>query len=245
MIVVPAAVAIVVYRTPLLNTLFVGTTYAGGALPLAVLAASAIPAALSVIILTALSSVGRQRLDLYLTALQVVVLLAIAFLFLPPFAPLGNLGLMGAAIAVLASSLAGFALNVYFVERALAIRVQPRPIAAIVLSAAASFFVVSRLNAYISPSRWYILFPAILLGFAAYFLVLSATGELSRRDVVRLAHYVGLPRSVGALFARLCWNVDGRDDEAVLVDEEAAESDERLDATRLSETGDGALRRRG
>ncbi|HEV2317241.1 MAG TPA: polysaccharide biosynthesis C-terminal domain-containing protein [Thermoplasmata archaeon] len=245
MIVVPASIAMVVYRTPLLNVLFVGTTYAAGAVPLAILAVSAIPAALSQIILTALSSVGRQRLDLYLTGVQVAVLLGVAFLVLPPFAPLGNEGLMGAAIAVLASSLASFALNVYFVERALAIRVQPRPIAAIVLSAAASFFVVSRLNAYISPSRFYILFPAILLGFAAYFLVLAATGELSKRDVERLAHYVGLPRRVGSFFARFCWADETRDAGEMLGEEHAAESDERLDATRLSETGDGAFRRRG
>lgn len=237
MLVVPAAVAMVVYRTPLLNTLFVGT-YTSGALPLALLAASAIPAALSQIILTALTSVGRQRLDLYLTALQAGVLLVVLVLVLPPYALLGNLGLAGAAEAVLASSLAGLALNVVFMERILAVRIQPRPIGAILLSAVVSFLVVSRLNAYINPNRFFVLLPAVLLGFAAYYLVLAATGELSRQDVRALVSYVGLPAPVGHALARLCWREETRDAGELLTNGADRASEERLDATRVHDSGD-------
>ncbi|MGI0053067.1 MAG: polysaccharide biosynthesis C-terminal domain-containing protein [Thermoplasmata archaeon] len=242
MLVVPAAIAMVVYRAPLLNTLFVGT-YASGALPLALLAASAIPAAFSQIILTALTSVGRQRLDLYLMGLQVVVLLGVAFLLLPPFHPLGNLGLMGAAIAVLSSSLAGLALNTYFLERTLAIRIQPRVIGAILLSAVASFLAVSRLNSVINPNRWYLLLAAVLLGFVVYFLVLSfGTGELSKRDVRALVSYLGLPTALGNFLARFCRRMETRDAGEILLGGRDTESDHELDRTRLNDPGDSRRR---
>lgn len=238
MLVVPAAIAMVVYRTPLLNTLFVGT-YASGALPLALLAASAIPAALTQIILTALTSIGRQRLDLYLTALQVSVLLGISFLILPPFAPLGNYGLLGAALAILGSSLAGLALTTYFLERILAVRIQPRVIGAILLSAVASFLAVSRLNSVINPNRWFILGPAILLGFAVYYLVLSfVTAELSKQDVRALVSYLGLPASLGNLLALACRRSEVRISGELLLGERGEASDRGLDETRLGGPGD-------
>ena len=235
MIMIPAAIAMIVYRGPLISTLFVATTYSSGAVPLAVLAASAVPAGFSQIILTALTSVGRQRLDLYLTAVQVVVLLAIILLVLPPYAPLGNLGLDGAAIAILISSLAGLALNVYFMERILAVRIRLRPIGAIVLSASVSFLVVGRLNSYINPSGWYILIPAILLGFAAYYLVLALTGELSQQDVTALVGFLGLPAPLGRFFARFCWRAETRDAGELLTNGGDASSDVRLDATRTDD----------
>ncbi len=243
MLVVPAAIAMVVYRAPLLNNLFVGT-YGSGALPLALLAASAIPAALSQIILTALSSIGRQRLDLYLMGLQVAVLLGISLLVLPPFAPLGNLGLLGAALAILGSSLAGLALNTYFLERLLAIRIQPRVIGAILASAVASFLAVSRLNSLINPNRWFILVPAILLGFAVYYLVLSlVTAELSKQDVRALVGYLGLPTALGSVLAVACRRSEARDSGELLQGDRGAASDRGLDETRLLGPGASPPRR--
>ncbi|MHB8351471.1 MAG: lipid II flippase MurJ [Thermoplasmata archaeon] len=242
MLVVPAAIAMVVYRAPLLNTLFVGT-YGSGAVPLALLAASAIPAALSQIILTALTSIGRQRLDLYLMALQVAVLLGVSFLILPPFAPLGNYGLIGAALAILASSLAGLALNTYFLEQILAVRIQPRVIGAILASAVASFLAVSRLNSVINPNRWFILIPAILLGFAVYYLVLSfVTAELSKQDVRALVSYLGLPRALGNLLAVTCRRTEARVSGELLLGDRGEASDRGLDETRLSGPGGGRRR---
>jgi O-antigen/teichoic acid export membrane protein len=238
MIIVPGAVGMVVYRTPLLNTLFVGTYVAQGSMPLAILAISAVPASLSQIILTSFTSVGRQRLDLYLTALQVAVLLGFCLLVLPPYAPLSNWGIDGAAYAILASSLAGLALNVYFVEKILAIRIQPRPIIAITVSAAVSFFVVSRLNQFINPNRWFILFPALLLGFAVYYLVLSAMGELTKRDVLLLGGYVGLPWRVRKFLAWFCRREEPRDAGELLTDGEDVISDAGLDETRVRDDGD-------
>ncbi len=255
MVVVPAAVAMVVYRTPLLNTLFV-TNYTAGATALALLAISAVPAAFSQIILTALTSVGRQRLDLYLQAVQVTVLLGVAALLLPPFAPstaaaeriFGGatptmLYLDSAALAVLLSSLAGFGLNVYFMERVLAVRVRPPPILFITLSAAVSFFAVSRFNSVINPDRWYFLLAGILLGFFVYFLVLALVGEMSKQDARAIAGHLGLPAVLGRSAAYFCWRDEIRPAGEIVSGETGARSDERLDATRDHETGDSGLPR--
>ncbi|HEV2449786.1 MAG TPA: polysaccharide biosynthesis C-terminal domain-containing protein [Thermoplasmata archaeon] len=251
MLIIPAAIAFVAYRSNLLDLLF-GHNYvspplcpgqsptgssaplgSSGSVALALLAVSAIPAALTGIILTALNSVGRQRLELYLQALTVVILLGVSFLVLPPYSVLGNWGLSGAGWAVLISSVGGFLLNVYFLERILAVRIQPRPILAIVASAAASFLVISRLNTVINPTHWYTLGFALVLGFTSYFVVLALSGELSKTDVRQIGSFLGLPASVGDLFARACWREETRDHGELLVGERGEESDATLDSTRI------------
>ncbi|MCI4334247.1 MAG: polysaccharide biosynthesis C-terminal domain-containing protein [Thermoplasmata archaeon] len=252
MLVIPAAIALVVYRSNLLDLLFGGNYVSPpscgaassasaplGSSPsttLAILAVSSVPAALAQIILTALNSVGRQRLELYLQALQVVLLFGVLFLVLPPYAVLGNWGLAGAAWAVLISSVGALILNTYFLERILAVRIQPRPILAIVASAAASFLVISRLNTVINPTHWYTLGLALVLGFTVYFLALALSGELSQTDVKQIAGFLGLPPRVGAFFARACRRRETRDAGELLLGDRGLESDETLDRTR-SEPG--------
>jgi O-antigen/teichoic acid export membrane protein len=253
MLVIPAAVALVVYRSNLLDLLF-GANYvsppscagqgstsaplgSSGSTALALLAVSAVPSALTQIILTALNSVGRQRLELYLQALTVTLLVGFSFLVLPPHPLLGNWGIAGAGWAVLVSAVGGFILNVYFLERILAVRVQPRPILAIAASAAVSFLVISRLNTVINPTHWYTLGLALLLGFSAYFLVLALSGELSKVDVRQIAGFLGLPQSVGRFFAKACLREETRDHGELLVGEKGAESDATLDSTRTDPGG--------
>jgi O-antigen/teichoic acid export membrane protein len=260
MLVIPAAVALVVYRSNLLDLLFGGNYVSppscpgsgpapsaplgsSGSTALAILAVSAVPAALAQIILTALNSVGRQRLELYLQALQVVLLVGVALLVLPPYSVLGNWGLAGAAWAILVSSIGALILNTYFLERILAVRIQPRPILAIVASAAVSFLVISRLNTIINPTHWYTLGFALVLGFGAYFLVLSLTGELSGTDVKQIVSYLGLPPRLGVILAKLCRRSETRDAGEILLGGRDTESDDTLDATR-SEPGGGSIQDR-
>jgi O-antigen/teichoic acid export membrane protein len=227
MLVIPGVIALAVYRVNVINV-FLAATYlpyskgtpivlgpvtVSGAVPLAILAVSAIPLALSQLIGTALNAIGRQRLELYLTSIQVAVLFVSSFLLMPQRFPgdplfrgyLGLEGLTAASIAVLLSSLAALAVNAYFMERLMAVRIRARPIALITVSALASFFAVSRLNAVLPVSRYYVLAGAILFGFAVYFLVLAATGELSKEDVGLLGRSLGLPRRVVNAVARICW----------------------------------------
>jgi O-antigen/teichoic acid export membrane protein len=203
---VPGVLALVVYRT---NFLLVFSTklYAGpGALPLAILVLSAIPLALSQIIQTTLGSIGRQRLELYLTGTQVIVLLVAVFLFLPPWGvfPASD-GLVAASVAVLLSSIAAFGLNTYFLERLIRVRIQLRSIAGITASAVIAFGAISRLNKYLPVNTSYQLLGVVLLCFAVYFVVLALVGELSKEDVRRIGGSIGLPSGLVEKLAKACW----------------------------------------
>ncbi|HTT25331.1 MAG TPA: polysaccharide biosynthesis C-terminal domain-containing protein [Thermoplasmata archaeon] len=208
MAVVPAAMYLVVYRVPVLHVLYNGTVASGGGGALAMLAISSIPFALTMVIGTILNSIRLQRLELFLTAAQVVVMFGVAALLLPPLALAASFGvspLLGASIAILASALAALAVNTYFLERHLGVRIPVRPILAITFSAAVGFFAVSRFNVLVNVSRWYQLLPGILLGFTVYAFVLAAVGELSQSDVRQLCGMAKIPSRISNPLSRLCW----------------------------------------
>lgn len=205
MVVVPGVLAIVVYRNNLLN-IFANATYIGPAsLPLVILGFAVIPAALAQIIGTSLNAVGYQRLELYLTSLQVAVLFGGSILLLPPYSLFGLAGLVAISLSILGSSVAALVVNAYFMHRLLAVRIQLRPIGGILLSAAAAFFAVSRLNTVLAVGRWYELVLVVALGFAVYFGVLALIGELSKEDVRYLSGSIGLPATLRDTLVRLCW----------------------------------------
>jgi O-antigen/teichoic acid export membrane protein len=207
MFVVPGAAVLTVYRVPFLNIFYHGS-FVPAATALALLAIAAIPMGLSWIIGTGLNAVGHQRLELYVSSVQVGSLIALTAVLAPSWSPvsaIGLNGLNGAAAAVLLSSLAAFSLNVFFMERLLAVRIQSRTIGTIVLSAAASFFAVSRLNDYVPVTRYYVLAAVVVVGYAVYFLVLAAAGELTRSDVRRITEAGHLPAGLGRFLARFCW----------------------------------------
>ena len=203
---VPGVLALVVYRTNFLN-IFANRLYAGpGALPLAILVVGAIPLALSQIMQSTLNSIGRQRLELYLTGTQVAVLLITVILFLPPWGifPASD-GLVAASVAVLLSSVAALALNTYFLETLIRVRIQPWSILRITFSAVVAFGAISRLNRYLPVNTWYQLLAVVLLCFAVYFVVLALVGELSKQDVHRIGRSMGLPARYCDALAGLCW----------------------------------------
>ncbi|MCI4367732.1 MAG: polysaccharide biosynthesis C-terminal domain-containing protein [Thermoplasmata archaeon] len=211
MAVAPAAVFLVVYRVPVLHILYNKSVALGGHDALAVLALSAIPYALTMVIGTTLNSIRLQRLELYLTAVQVAVMFGTALVLLPPISLAASLGvtpIVGASIAILTSALAALIVNTYFLERHLGVRIPVRPILAITFSAAAGFFVVSRFNILVNVSRWYLLLPGMLIGFVVYALVLAAVGELSQADVRQLCGMSRIPESISVPLSRLCWRKD-------------------------------------
>jgi O-antigen/teichoic acid export membrane protein len=205
---VPGVVALVTYRNNFLQ-IFTNHAYAmAGAVPLEVLVAGALPLALSQIMQSSLNAIGRQRLELYLTSTQVAVLFVTAFLLLPSWG-LGLLpasdGLISASIAVLLSSIAALALNTYFLETLIRVRIQPWSILGITVSAALTFGAISQLNRFLPVNTWYQLLGVVLLCFALYFLVLALIGELSQQDVRRIGRSLGLPVRFREALARLCW----------------------------------------
>ena len=210
MIVFPGVMVAIIYRVNLLNTINGGFLASDPDVPiaLALLAASVVPAALSQIIGTSLNAIGYQRLELYLTSLQVGVLFAASVLFLPPVALFRLDPVVAVSIALVASSVAALVLNTYFMERLLAVRIQLRPVAAILGSAAVAFYAVSQFNLFITHNRYYELALGIVLGFVVYFLVLALVGDLTKEDVRYLVSSVGLPRPIGNFLARFCWRTE-------------------------------------
>jgi O-antigen/teichoic acid export membrane protein len=214
MLLVPGVVALVTYRYTFLNV-FSNKAYAGpGALPLAILVVGAIPLALSQIIQSSINAIGRQRLELYITSTQVVVLFAAVALIMPPWGPLAiHPGIVAGSIAVLLSSAAALGLNTYFMESLIRVHIHPWSIAAITLSAAGSFESLSLLNhtQWFPVAHWYQLLAAVVVGFVVYFVVLAAVGELTRADVRRIGSSIGLPAGLCGLLARLCWKASPPD----------------------------------
>jgi O-antigen/teichoic acid export membrane protein len=203
---VPGVVALVTYRTNFLND-FANARYAAqGALPLAILAVGALPLALSQIMQSSLNAIGRQRLELYLTSTQVAVLVVSIVLLLPPYGyfPASD-GLVAASVAVLLSSIAALSLNTYFTETLIRVRIQPRSILGITVSAALAFGAISRLNKYLPVNTSYQLAGVVLICFAVYFVVLALVGELAKQDVRRIGRSIGLPAWFYEGLAKACW----------------------------------------
>jgi O-antigen/teichoic acid export membrane protein len=214
MLLVPGVVALVTYRYNFLNDLANASYAMAGAVPLAILVVGAIPLALSQIIQSSINATGRQRLELYITSTQVAVLFGMVFLLLPPFGIFPrSQGLIAGSIAVLASSCAALALNTYFMERLIAVHIHIRSIVGITLSAAGSFGALWFVNRWhIFPvSKWYELLAVVVLGFAVYFVVLALVGELTREDVHRIGHQLGLPSRLVDLVGRACWRLSSPD----------------------------------
>jgi O-antigen/teichoic acid export membrane protein len=213
MLLVPGVVALVVYRSPFLYT-FSNRLYASaGALPLAILVVGAVPLALSQIIQSSINAIGRQRLELYITSTQVVVLFAAVFLLMPPWGiwrPFTgpNGGLVAGSVAVLLSSCAAVGLNTYFMETLIRVHIDPKSILRIIASAAVSFASLSYINrGHPFPVASGVeLLLAVVIGFAVYFLVLAGMGELTRDDVRRIGGSLSLPGWLLSALTRLCWN---------------------------------------
>lgn len=218
MLLVPGVVALVTYRYTFLNAL-ANKAYAGGAaLPLAILVAGAIPLALSQILQSSINAIGRQRLELYITSTQVVVLFASVYLFMPPWGPFRGLwssGVVAASVAVLLSSSVALALNTYFMETLIRVHVHPLSILRITGSAAGafgSFSLINRLHLSVidnanlfPPASGLQLLVAVLIGFAVYFVLLAAVGELTKADVERIVRSLGLPPRLARVFTPMCW----------------------------------------
>ncbi len=206
MLLVPGVVALVTYRYEFLNV-FANKLYAGpGAWPLAILVVAAIPLSLSQIILSSLDAIGRRRLELYITAIQVAVLLVGIVVLLPPYGLLKHNALIAASIAVLLSGVASIVMNTYFMETLIRVHIDLKSIVRISVSAALSFASLSLLNRVrvVPVLSGVELLGAVFLGFGVYFLVLAAVGELTAEDVQRIGASLSLPRRVYEPLSRLC-----------------------------------------
>lgn len=209
MLVVPAVLALVIYRVNFLNILTNSLYAQSAATPLAILVLSTIPASITAIIGSGLLAIGWRKLELYLTTLQVVAMVGISVALLPPYGILpASDGLIAASLAVLGSVLAAFIWNVIAMHRLMDVQVHPKAIGLIALSALVAFLAVGRLNDVLPVNRYYELIIGVGLGFLVYFLVLGLVGELTKEDVYRVGRSIGLPDRTLRPFARICWRVE-------------------------------------
>ena len=229
MIVVPVSVALAIYRTDLLRV-FTTPGYLPGSDALAVLALSVVPASLTALIFTSLVAVGRQRLELYIAAIQTVTLFGVAFLLVGLPGSLGAGGvLLSASIAVLTSSIVGLAANFYFLWAIMSVRLSLRSTGGIAaaggLGVAAGFLV----DIPLSSDPLLHLLIGVLVGWLAFVLLLAAIGELAKSDVRILAGSLRIPQPFARLVARLCWRATPPDSLYPIAGE----------PTRLEEPGHG------
>ncbi|MCI4326443.1 MAG: polysaccharide biosynthesis C-terminal domain-containing protein [Thermoplasmata archaeon] len=201
-IVVPFAIAIVVYRVPIPNDLYDGFYARQGAIALPLLALSAIPLGLSQVIGTSLNSIGYQRLELYISGTIVGAMVVSTVTLYELFPSLGAI-----AAGVLVGSLAALALNTYFMEHLLHVRIRPVPIVRIVAAAGAAFLIMAELNKFVNPTKW-TLIPLLLLGLVVYAFVLAAIGELTKADLKTITTAIGLPERLAIVLGRLCWRAE-------------------------------------
>jgi O-antigen/teichoic acid export membrane protein len=233
MLLVPGVVALVTYRYNFLNVFYTSFYASQGALAMALLSVGALPLALSQVIQSSINAIGRQRLELYITSTQVIVLFAMVGLVVPPWGPLAiHPGVVAGAVAILASSIAALALNTYFMESLIRVHIHPASILAITVSAAGSFTSLYLINHNIHPgapgsiaagfgdrfgtlwialhssspvSTWYELLTVVVLGFVVYFVILALVGELTRVDVRRIGHSLSLPHDLVETMAEIPW----------------------------------------
>ncbi len=152
MLLVPGVVALVTYRYNFLNVFYTSYYASQGALAMALLSVGALPLALSQVMQSSINAIGRQRLELYITSSQVVVLFAAVALIVPPWGPLSvHPGVVAGATAILASSIAALVLNTYFMETLIRVHIHPGSIIAITVSAAGSFASLWVINHNIHP----------------------------------------------------------------------------------------------
>jgi O-antigen/teichoic acid export membrane protein len=233
MLLVPGVVALVTYRYNFLNVFYTSFYASKGALAMALLSVGALPLALSQVIQSSINAIGRQRLELYITSTQVLVLFAGVALLVPPWGPLSvHPGVVAGAIAILVSSVAALALNTYFMETLIRVHIHPWSILSIIVSAAGSFTSLWLINHNIHPgspgavaagvgdrfatqwlaihssspvSTWYELLTVVVLGFIVYFVILALVGELTRTDVRRIGNSLSLPKEFVETLAQVPW----------------------------------------
>jgi O-antigen/teichoic acid export membrane protein len=233
MLLVPGVVALVTYRYNFLNVFYTSFYASQGALAMALLSVGALPLALSQVIQSSINAIGRQRLELYITSTQVVVLFAGVALIIPPWGPFSvHPGVVAGALAILVSSVAALALNTYFMETLIRVHIHPWSILSITVSAAGSFASLWLINHNIHPgtpgaiaagvgdrfatlwlaihssspvSTWYELLTVVVIGFVVYFVILAVVGELTRSDVRRIGHSLSLPNGFVEVLAEIPW----------------------------------------
>ncbi|MCL4324066.1 MAG: polysaccharide biosynthesis C-terminal domain-containing protein [Candidatus Thermoplasmatota archaeon] len=206
----PGMIAFSVFRVPILDIAYSGSVVPYGAQGMIVISLAALPMSLFLITGTTLDSVGLQRREFYASSVQLATLVVSLFIFVPFFGRFGQAYVVGATVSMVLGSIAGLAMNAFYLHRHLPIHIPVRSILTVLLASVATFAVFSntvmtRIGLHLNLGSPYILAPVMVLGLVVYAGVLMLIGELSKEDVIELTASAGLPPSFGKALSRLCW----------------------------------------
>ncbi len=217
LILAPGIVVISVYRVDLLNLMYNASLIPLGANAMIVVSIATLPMALFLITGTTLDAVGLQRREFYASAVQLIAIFT-SLVFLVP-----RYNVVGATLSVVLGSMAGLAMNVWYLHRNMPIHVPYRSVITVLAASAATFALFSntiyititegvgqflhlRVSVYHIPVQyWYVLIPVIALGTLVYGCLLLVIGEITKEDVLELTQSAGLPDSLGRALAKFCW----------------------------------------
>ncbi|MGD0424219.1 MAG: oligosaccharide flippase family protein [Candidatus Bathyarchaeia archaeon] len=185
----PLAFALLATARPAL-TLLVGNSYQGGVIPLAVLALGSIATIVALSFGPVLIVLNETTLAALTSMLPIPFGVAVTFILVPV------LGVSGASIARALSMLLSLLLTWYFVRRKITVKLDSKAILKSLVASVAMALVMEALQ-LLYYSRF--LLPVYLLvGLAAYLLVLRALKAMSAADIDLLRRVLG-PR-----FSRMC-----------------------------------------
>lgn len=189
LVAMPMAFALLACARPAL-TLLLGRAYAGGAIPLAVLAFGSIASVVGQSLGPVLIVLNETTLEAISTILPLPLSVAVAFILIPV------LGILGASLARALSMLLNLLLTWYFVQRKITIKLDFQAILKSMVAGVGMALVMEALQ-LLYYSR--LLLPVYLLvGLLVYLLAMRALKTVSTVDIDLLRRILG-PR-----FSRIC-----------------------------------------
>ena len=186
---IPLAFALLATAKPVL-TLFLGTSYEGGSVPLAVLALASVASVVGLSLGPVLFVLNETRLEALTTILPIPACVAVALISIP------TLGILGASIARGLSMLLNLLLTWYCVQRKVNVKLDSQAILKSLAASGTMALIIQALQIfYYNP----LLLPVYLLaGFLIYLLALRTMKTVNTADIHLLRNALG-PRS-----SRIC-----------------------------------------
>lgn len=202
MLVAPVAVGMAVFSPEILGTFYSPPYVEQVSTALSLLALSAIPASVTLVIGISLDSMGLRRRELYATIVQVALVVPTTLLLMRPYGIVHWSGPDAAATGVLASCVGGLVMNIIYLRRYAGMTL-PWLTAGRVLVAILSFAVADR-AAMLFNTPVTALILGLSIGFAGYAVLLGISNGLAWTDVKRIEYVFPAFRRWIHLVARFC-----------------------------------------
>ncbi len=195
-IIAPLVLFIIVYRVNLLHILY-SNAFIVVSPEVVILTISVIPQGYLYMYSTFLMAIDKQRFQLYFTILKLLITISISIVLIP------SIGMLGAALAVLFSSIITASISIVVGYEFLKLYPDIKSVVIILFSASASFVALALINHIIPLNRWYDLLSVWIIGFIIYFIILSILREFRKNDVDTLLKPLGIPSFIIHIIKKL------------------------------------------